>query len=419
MYLSEVINKERFQKGKLNLVVAKTGQGKTTMAAKTLPEQLKIENKQRILFLIDTNMGKSNLLKEKYFQNWEEKNNKIYVMNYHMFGCLLIGNEIAAEMFDLIIADEFHNLYKYARIDEAKMYKACPSFNPATIAMMLSNESSSYCAMEALKRWSLIADCYIVAMTATPQQFLEKDKELTEYIHLIKQNEELIVYKTISKYTYGDIKPLLQQNVEEKRAIFAPTIDLCRRFKKEIEESTGRNVVALWSSSNFNNPLSSTQMRTSSYLINNKAYPPEVDDIVFTEAYTTSWDLTDPQVKTMICHTSNEVVAEQFRGRARKDIDNFYIHSNEKVEQEKKKEKRKIIGNFSPPEKYLNKKLSSQEKVQLLQEINYPKNWQSYIKWLKENSFSTEVKKIKGERYTILRPIDATTPGRMVPPDIF
>ena len=54
-YLSEAIDYSEIKRGRLNMVVAKTGQGKTTMATQSLPQRLNIINRSRVLYLIDTN----------------------------------------------------------------------------------------------------------------------------------------------------------------------------------------------------------------------------------------------------------------------------------------------------------------------------------------------------------------------------
>ena len=68
-------------------------------------------------------MGRDNLFSKnpEAFQGWGEAENKIILMNYSKFGQLVYEKQINDEMFDLIIADEFHNLYKYAKIYKANI----------------------------------------------------------------------------------------------------------------------------------------------------------------------------------------------------------------------------------------------------------------------------------------------------------
>lgn len=407
MYLSEVINKSQFHLGEINLVIAKTGQGKTTMAAKTLPNILGVTDKQHILFLIDTNMGKDGLLKTEDFQSWGEKKNKIYLMTYNLFGKLLKEQSISVDMFDLIIADEFHNLYKYARIDEATLYHEHPEYSEETRALILSRESNAYKAMEALKRWSLIADCYIVAMTATPQQFLGKDKELNTYIHTIQQKEQLVAYEIAEKMSYADVMPLLTEETAYKRLIYAPTIQLAQRFAAIMNQYTTRKVAVLWSLSNEKYPLSAEQITIRNYVLNNEAFPPEIDDIIITEAYTTGYNVIDNSVQEVIVHTSNQIIQQQTVGRLRQNIKVAYFYNSKQAENEKRIKRKQSAtkaiqsAEWIIPEKYLNKKLTKEMKEQLLKEIDYPKKWTSFKKAI-ENSYTVEEKRTQSERYSII-----------------
>lgn len=414
MYLSEVINKNQFHLGEINLVIAKTGQGKTTMAAKTLPNILEITNKQRILFLIDTNMGKDGLLKTEDFQLWGEKKNKIYLMTYNLFGKLLKEQSISVDMFDLIIADEFHNLYKYARIDEAALYHEHPEYSEETRALILSRESNAYKAMETLKRWSLIADCYVVAMTATPQQFLGKDKELNTYIHTIQQKEQLVAYEIAEKMSYADVMPLLTEETAYKRLIYAPTIQLAQRFAAIMNQYTTRKVAVLWSLSNEKYPLSAEQIAIRNYVLNNEAFPPEIDDIIITEAYTTGYNVIDNSVQEVIVHTSNQIIQQQTVGRLRQNIKVAYFYNSKQAENEKRIKRKQNASKaiqsaeWIVPEDYLNKELNKKLKEQLLKEINYPKKWTSFKKAI-ENSYTVEEKRTQSERYSVI--MTKTGPG--------
>ena len=107
-YLSEALTYTEIVRGRLNMVVAATGQGKTTMATETLPQKLNITNKARVLYLIDTNMGRDMLARKDILQTeFPPQENKIIIMTYAKFGALLKTYKIWSSMFDLIVADEF------------------------------------------------------------------------------------------------------------------------------------------------------------------------------------------------------------------------------------------------------------------------------------------------------------------------
>lgn len=410
-YLSEAISYEDIIKGKLNMVVAKTGQGKTTMATKILPQKLNLLNYSRILFLIDTNMGKEMLLKDNNsFQEWNNnlKKNKICVLNYHQFGSLLKEYKVWSSMFDLIIADEFHNLYKYARIDLSKMIAANPDFSPETISMMLSRESNSYRALETIKRWSESLNLYVVAMTATPDQFLEKDKELNELIQLISIREQLVSYEILARYTYTNAEEILiGKAVEgEKRLIFTPNIKIAKEFKNLIEENTDRKAIALWSPTN-DCPMNTEQYEVRQHLLENESYPDDLDDLFLTDAYSTGWNLVDDRVGTTIIHSGNKITEKQFAGRNRQDIRNLYIYDSEGAEKEKRLAQKRNQGmneDWEIPESYLNKQLNTEDRKQLIEEIGFPKKWTSFKKWIEQSDkYQVNKKIIKGTDYYTIK----------------
>lgn len=410
-FLSQALEYCEIIRGRLNMVVATTGQGKTTMATQELPQKLGITNKTRILYLIDTNMGRDMLARKDIIQTTfpPEEDNKIIVMTYAKFGALLKTYKIWSSMFDLIVADEFHNLYKYTKIDMAKMIKANPDFSSETLSMMLSRESSNYKAMEAIKRWSKSNTLYVVAMTATPEVFLEKDKELDELIQVIQSKEKLIAYEILARFTYTNAEEVLVENAQdgEKRLIFTHTIKQANEFKQLVEDNTERKALALWSNSNLNAPpLSVEQINAREYIIENENFPDDLDDLIFTEAFSTGWNLVDDRVTTTIVHSGNDILIKQVCGRNRQDIQKLYVYDSEGAKNKSKKEKQKqkeLTINWSIPEKYLNKELNTQERNELIKEINYPKKWPSFKKWI-ENSEKYELKKRhteKGDLYTI------------------
>ena len=410
-YLSEAISYEDIIKGKLNMVVAKTGQGKTTMATKILPQKLNLLNYSRILFLIDTNMGKEMLLKDNNsFQEWNNnlEKNKICVLNNHQFRSQLKEYKVWSSMFDLIIADEFHNLNKYARIDLSKMIAANPDFSPETISMMLSRESNSYRALETIKRWSESLNLYVVAMTATPDQFLEKDKELNELIQLISIREQLVSYEILARYTYTNAEEILiGKAVEgEKRLIFTPNIKIAKEFKNLIEENTDRKAIALWSPTN-DCPMNTEQYEVRQHLLENESYPDDLDDLFLTDAYSTGWNLVDDRVGTTIIHSGNKITEKQFAGRNRQDIRNLYIYDSEGAGKEKRLAQKRNQGmneDWEIPESYLNKQLNTEDRKQLIEEIGFPKKWTSFKKWIEQSEkYQVNKKIIKGTDYYTIK----------------
>lgn len=409
-FLSQTIEYNEIIRGRLNMVVAETGQGKTTMATQELPQKLGITNKTRILYLIDTNMGRDMLARKDIVQTtFPPEEDKIIVMTYAKFGTLLKTYDIWSSMFDLIVADEFHNLYKYTRIDMARMMKSNPDFSQETLSMMLSRESANYKAMEAIKRWSESQSLYVVAMTATPEVFLKKDKELDDLIQVIQSKEKLVAYEILTRFTYTNAEEVLVEGAQdgEKRLIFTHTIKQANEFKQMVEDNTERKALALWSNSNFNAPpLTSEQLNTRQYIIENESFPDDLDDLIFTEAFSTGWNLVDDRVTTTIVHSSNDTLIKQVCGRNRQDIKKLYLYDGKTAEKKKEREnkkKKELETDWEIPTSFLNRELDTQERNRLIEEIKYPKKWTSLKKWI-ENSKKYTLKKKhteKGDLYII------------------
>ena len=409
-FLSQAIEYNEIIRGRLNMVVAETGQGKTTMATQELPQKLGITNKNRILYLIDTNMGRDMLARKDIVQTtFPPEEDKIIVMTYAKFGTLLKTYDIWSSMFDLIVADEFHNLYKYTRIDMARMMKSNPDFSQETLSMMLSRESANYKAMEAIKRWSTSQSLYVVAMTATPEVFLKKDKELDNLIQIIQSKEKLVAYEILARFTYINAEEVLVEGAQdgEKRLIFTHTIKQANEFKQMVEDNTKRKALALWSNSNLNAPpLTSEQLNTRQYIIDNESFPDDLDNLIFTEAFSTGWNLVDDRVTTTIVHSSNDALIKQVCGRSRQDIKKLYLYDGKTAEKKKEREnkkKKELETDWEIPSSFLDRELDKQERNKLIEEIGYPKKWTSFKKWI-ENSEKYTLKKKhteKGDLYII------------------
>lgn len=389
LHLSEALinEQQQYQKGRLNLIVAQTGQGKTTAAINTIPKQLGIEP-QRCLILIDTTMGEEEKIALDECQMWGEKLNKPYILNYQKFGAMVKRGELTAEMFDYICCDEIHNLIKYVRIDEANIWKRNPESAREVVCLILSRESLSYIAIDTLLHWAELRGIWWFGLTATADN-LDKWARLKSYINEIQIQEQLIAYEVFQKYEYSDVHVLLRANPEVKRLIFVPKIEQGEQFAREIQENTGRKVVCLWSKRALK-PMTNNQLGIVNHLQQNHKYPDDIDDIILTEAYATGWNLIDDNVQIVIVHSGNKDIQIQFPGRKRGDWQIQYNYNSQLADNEKrlarKQQTRESIAEtkWEIPQSYLGRKLTKEDKEQLIKEIGYPKKWTSLKKDIQE-----------------------------------
>lgn len=389
-HLSEALSTDttQYQRGRLNLICAQTGQGKTTAAIKTIPKQLGVEPR-RCLILIDTTMGEEEKIKLDECQPWGELQEKPYILNYQKFGSMVKRGELQPQMFDYIACDEIHNLIKYVRIDEAAIWKRNPDSDSEVISLLLAHESLSYIAIDTLFKWCELHGVWWFGLTATADN-LNKWAPLKAYINRIQIQEQLVAYEVLRKYTYTNVHTLLSVNPEVKRLIFAPTIDLAEQFAREIREKTGRNVVTLWSR-HSTKLLSGGQLEVVRHLQEQHTYPEEVDDIIATEAYATGWNLVDDDVQIVIVHSGNKDIQIQFPGRKRGDWQEQYNYDSQNATTSKRVERfaktREAIAEFTwkVPKEFLNRNLYKKDKEELIKALDYPKKWTSLKKDLEKN----------------------------------
>lgn len=385
LHLSDALalEKPQYQRGRLNLLVAQTGQGKTTAAVHTIPEQLGIQP-QRCLILIDTTMGEEEKIALDECQMWGEKLDKPYILNYQKFAAMVKRGEITSSMFDYIACDEIHNLIKYVRIDEANIWRRNPESDREVICLLLAHESLSYVAIDILLHWAELQGIWWFGLTATADN-LEKWPRLKSYINEIQIQEQLMAYEVFQKYSYTNVHTLLESNPEVKRLIFAPTIELAEQFAREIEEKTGRKVMCLWSRRSTKQ-MSTTQLATIEHLQHQHSYPDNIDDIIATEAYATGWNLIDDNVQIVIVHSGNKDIQIQFPGRKRGDWQIQYNYDSQAATNEKRLTRKQLAREevtntkWNLPTEYLNRRLTKEDKEQLIKEIGYPKKWTSLKK---------------------------------------
>lgn len=396
VFLAEALEQEQYQysHGRMNLIEAQTGQGKTTAAVTTIPQQLGVEPR-RCLVLIDSTMGREEKIAMDMCQEWGEQLERPYIMTYSKFGSMVKNKEIHSEMFDYIACDEIHNLIKYVRIAQAEIWKRNPESEFEVICLLLAHESLDYIAVDAIIRWMKLGT-WTFGFTATPNS-LYKWNELAQYINKIQVKEQLLAYEVFKKYEYGNVHPLLAANPPAKRLIHAPTIDLAENFAEEIYKQTGRSVLILSSSSNKKHPLTERQIKASEYIKENHKYPDDIDDIIATEAYSTGWNLFDDSVEEVIVHSGNKDIQVQFPGRKRGDWKVQYNYNSQMGEAQKRAERLKrqrankaavLAGqDWEIPIEYLNRKLIKEDKEHLIEELGYPKKWTSLKKTLEEKGY--------------------------------
>lgn len=329
-YISE--NNIKVRKGVINLINAPCGSGKTTFIFsdegiinnyKNFTTSKDNINLDEVLYITDTSMLKDKTL-DKYkdiTKMIDTKNcyidtsNKINVMTYAQFGAILCNDEKSTliNKYKLIIMDEFHNLFYYNNQFGSIYYKAIIR------------------SLNILSRRSIL-----VALTATPYYVNEWNKDVGLIINnIISNKDELISYgeREIRKETYTEnyIKSILflysKLKNHKKILIYTKNISVMKKYKK-ICELNGINAEMLWSV-NSEQELSLEQLRLRQRLIEKGTLPKETDCLIVNESMATGWDLVDENINTVIVDDTNRTSQIQIRNRVRHDLETLVVREKE------------------------------------------------------------------------------------------
>ncbi|MFW2487576.1 DEAD/DEAH box helicase [Clostridium chromiireducens] len=450
-YLTDylVIKNIKIKQALINLINAPAGSGKTSFifsengliydASKFLEIQLNASSPynysfdlDRVIYICDTTMLKDKILSKyqnktknfdnKSFQEVKDEDmhrkltediGKIKVLTYAQFGKIMSKDYLRNAIynhFDLIIMDEFHNLFDYAQKFDNKEDK--------TYTNVIKNLSS------------LAINSLLICLTATPyyanRQIEESDgfiKNLCNTVLNEKQIEELRQYEeeyiTRQLYPINEVKWLClnKRKVDEmkqlgnKVLIYVSKIKTCNKYK-EMLANAGYKAEALWTERKMNEE----QIKLKKYLIEYEKYPDYLDILIINKAYDTGWDLKDKTIQTVIIDSTNPTVQTQVRNRCRHDIYKLVTKIHAQVENngefydaysmwitvEPKRRLytyyKKYILEFGLDDKYLGVKLSSEIKKNLVKKYatydsNGTCNWKTFKDDLNVNGYVVKTTK--------------------------
>lgn len=419
-YLTEYLLKEniKIREGKINLIDADTGCGKTTfifgkdgLIYKTnlftdKKYSLSI-NLNRVLYVCDTQTLKDEVMEDNKeitdilslkgnksyndadfnFDKFLLDNGKVKVCTYALLG-LLMGNEYHRrkiyESFDLIIFDEVHKL-----IDYSKKYDTYINKTYSNIIDKLSD---------------IATHSLLVCLSATPWLLDYKIKQmdnitvsLYHYVLSKEAKKQLKSYETENELYVNNIGNMVknlcinfddyvQKIKTNKILLFTKRISTQKNFKDMLLES-GYNVEYLCSKNRLE---TQEQKYLRKYIIENKKYPDELDILIINEAYDTGWNLKSKDVKIVLIDSKKKTDIKQVRGRVRDDISILIsvrnIASND-VDDETLK--------FALPSQYVGVKLTKESKDYLVKKYGTIKsnnicNWQTFKNDLSSNGYSVE-----------------------------
>lgn len=347
-YLSELVDCSTFQKGKLNLIKAPTGCGKTAFALKRIPALIK-NALFKVIFLIDTINGREQI-KSIYHTmspspNWQKcvetemidfmNDGRIVAMTYAKFGKMCEEDAFFVDKLDYIICDELPSLL---------VFKGIRSNDPDrnnTFHKTAKNE-----IVRAIKR----GDATVIALTATPNRIYKDMSDCV--VNPIKvDTEQLIQFETKKTINYNSLTAVF--NTVSKDEIGLCYAKHIRRMK-EIEATAvtaGLSPICVWSTGNDTFPMTEEQLAVRKEVLENSRIPSQYNLLIINASSETSIKIKS-RVDYVIAHTGSEDSKIQVRGRVNSDLERLYVLSDEACE-------------IEVPEEFLNRDLFAEDKEAL------------------------------------------------------
>ena len=385
-FLSEIVNVEDIEEGKLNLIHAPCGCGKTTFATKVLAkygnENYGCDN---TLFLIDTKTGKDQLLhggilKENEWTGVEywEIPGIMRVMTYAGYATLVEK----APKYDywtqdcLIVCDELHNAVKWSKWQDNELHKQ---------------------AIEIVKARINVGQCTVVALSATPDAIKDEFGYCLKEIQLKGTPKS---YKDNNYDIYKSLKLLLTQIEKGKRGIiYLPHIKEILKFQAFME-CRGFKTAAIWSINNEDHKLTEKQLEIRDFIIEHRKLPKDIDILFINKSCETSISIgttASQDIDFMIIHSADWDTCVQVRGRYRSDLDMVYYYRPDIC-----------FDDIVIPKEWLNRKLRKEDINDLIAYLEIKNDNRvlvkapTFLREVENSGYTVKQKTVRGIRYKII-----------------
>ena len=385
-FLTELVDCSTFQKGKLNLIEAPTGCGKTYFALKHIPSLVK-NPLYKVAFLIDTTNGKEQIMRKYHSApatlDWQKSveteminfadEQHIVAMTYAKFGKMCKENASFIDKLDYIICDEIHNLIAFTHIPSTNNYHV--------LAKM---------AIEQVVRGSKAT---VIALTATPRKVHQWLQCEVNQIEIDK--ERLVQFETRQTVGYNNLKAVVSQvSKGEVGLCYARQI----RKMKEIEAmaaAAGLSPICVWSTNNTEHPMNENQLAARKEILESSAIPPQYNLLIINSSSETSIKI-ESHVDYVIVDCKDEDSQVQVRGRVNSDLERLYVPSDE-------------VFSLEVKEDFLNRPLFAEDKEALCESLCIYRpgkkevyKWSGIRKYLLEFGYVLTEGKEKNRHYTII-----------------
>lgn len=388
-YLSELVNVDMLENGKLNVIKAPTGSGKTYFALSYIPSLLN-DAIHKVVYLIDTVNGKEQILQNynaiPEYRGWKDQiieggiwfvpRNDVVVITYAKFGLILEEHPDFYNHFSYIICDEIHSLLKFQNF----------SLRPNIHSV----------AREGLEKAVKRGRPTVIALTATPDSVYESFNSDT--VEIFVDQTELIHYEVENTVGYTNLDSVFfDVEVGSVGLCYTSRISQMKRIE-ERAKNAGFNPICIWSINNTDHKMTDEQLEVRERVLKDATIPDKYDLLIINSSSETSIKIKS-HVDYVIVHSANKDTQIQVRGRVNSDLKTLYLPTEE--------------GNtfVQVPDNYLDKRLFTEDKRELLSLLdlrnknNRPIGWESLKSILIDNEYTIEDGRYQSKRYVIIRKI--------------
>ncbi|WP_297713236.1 DEAD/DEAH box helicase [Clostridium sp.] len=372
-------------KGKINLIIAPAGSGKTYYIFNTLLDVTK-----KSVYLCDTSNLQEMILKDKEIIGKVKSTGFDMIEGFYIdgFNCTVMTyakwfyemNKEEYKDVETIICDEIHNLYKYKdkfdkEEDKENGIKECKNYENV-ISNLHQNAKNGV---------------QVVGFTATHERIKREmnfllpkdDSNITnatnEKWNVINLSNEKNIRRLTSDFTfffnnYRNLGHYLKVfngfKYGKKALIYTNRVTECEDMIN-ICNSIGLKSIALWSINNTKNPMNEEQLEVRESILTTGIIPRDYQILIINGAYETGINILDEDIEIMVCNDTQADTQIQSRSRIRKNI---------KAEIFKDKNCLDDI-RIVVPEEYLNRKLTTKDKSELCKIVNVYGEKKSILKW--------------------------------------
>lgn len=333
-----------FRRGDYNILDCGIRTGKTYWAINNLARFTRDGMASRILFLVDTNALKEQIIQEyadscmeatelwkPRGHNWQsEEDNKIGIMCYQKLGTEFIKEKTEwLSQIDVICWDECDSIFDFATQAFVKARKTDFARKSASNMEVLSviqsfSTKKEYMPLIVLGEWEkLIEDGRImcIGLSASPERAYTYYKSLVSASY---QGKLEVTYRMANDIYFTNVIEHvneLEPEINKGYWCFSPFIKPNKRLV-EAAAARGFHAIELHSPNNEEEPMTSEQMRVYNMIVATGMVPPEYDFVIVNKALARGITIQDQRFNHVIIDSVNKVD----RIQAARQVFNYQRH---------------------------------------------------------------------------------------------